>query len=255
MYYSGNLAPGIGTFLSALRVYLLAQGWVSLGTIAVNHEVFKSTGESTTENIIIAINDSVSGSAYFRAATAYDDVTKVLSNPTTARYIQLSTTYAMPYWFFVKKDYFVTALKNYSVYPYALVYCGLLNRYDPTDAYCIICAGATSAAGVPLAVAHGYTFAGGGQQLLQDHAGLYNRTLDAVALNACFGVSQLPNPVDGKLIISPILVGKTISDIQGEMFDVYSCQQAEIASEDILVKGADEYLCFILSTYKCAVKK
>ena len=88
MYYSGNIAPSIGAFLAALRVYLLAQGWVSLGTIATNHEVFKSTGESAAENIIIAINDSVSGSAYFRAGTAYDDGTKVLSNPTTMRYIQ-----------------------------------------------------------------------------------------------------------------------------------------------------------------------
>ena len=249
------ITPGTGRFLGTLRTHLIAQGWVSLGFIATNHEVFISTGTSTTENIIIAIDDSVAGSANFSAATAYDNVTKALSNPTTLRHILLSTTFSMPYWFFVKKDYFITALKNYSANPYALVYCGLLNRYDPTDKHCIICAGATTATDTPIAVAHGNTFTGGGQQLLQDHADIFDRTMDATALNANFGASQLPNPVDSKIIISPILIGRSISEIHGEMFDVFSCQQAEIASEDILIKGTDEYMCFVISTWKCAVKK
>lgn len=255
MKYTGLIAPGVGNFLAAVRVGLLAQGWTSLGTVAANHEVFRSLGVSGTENIIIAINDSVAGSVGFRACTAYDDGTKILSNPTTYRYVQLSTTLTMPWWTYVKQNYFIAIAKNFAANPYALSYCGLINRYDVTDAYCIVCTGATTTGGVPIGVAHSNTFAGGGFQLLQDHAGVYNKTINGIALNPGFGASQLPNPVDGKIIISPILAGLASSEIHGELYDCYSVAQASVASEDVLTFGADTYLCFTISTYLCAIKE
>ena len=255
MKYTGLIAPGVGTFLAAVRVGLLAQGWVSLGTVAANHEVFRSTGVGAAENIIIAINDSVAGSVGFRACTAYDNATKVLTNPTTYRYIQLNTTQTMPWWTYVKQNYFIAVVKNFAANPYALSYCGLLNRYDTTDAYCIICTGSTATTGTPIGVAHGNTITGSGFQLLQDHAGVFNKTISGIALNAGFGAAQLPNPVDGKIIISPILAGIASSEIHGELYDCYSVQQASVASEDVLTFGADTYLCFVISTDYCAIKE
>jgi hypothetical protein len=103
-------------------------------------------------------------------------------------------------------------------------------------------------------VAHGNTFTGGLGQILHNILGTYNQTMNATALNANFGALQLPNPVDGKMIISPILIGLTVVAIYGELQDVFSLQNAEIANEDVLTKGADVYTCFVISTYKCCIK-
>jgi hypothetical protein len=254
MLYTGVISASVGSFLAALRTCLLAQGWTSLGLIATNHEVFFSNGISGTETIYIGINDSVSGSVYFRAGTSYTVSPPTLNNPTTARYIQLHASYAMPYWFFVTKDRFVAVVKNFQTNPYALSYCGLLTRYDPTKLFHVFVTGATTASGVPVGVAHGNTFTGGLGQILHNILGTYNQTMNATALNANFGALQLPNPVDGKMIISPILIGLTVVAIYGELQDVFSLQNAEIANEDVLTKGADVYTCFVISTYKCCIK-
>lgn len=256
MFYSGLLTVGAGHFLALIRTYLLAQGWTSLGTIATNHEVFHSTGESGTEDIIIAIYNVSSGHVHFRAATAYNNDTKILSNPTTPRYIQLHTTASMPYWLFIKKDFFIAVVKNYNgSWPYALAYCGLLNRYDQTDTYCIICSGSTTPTGQPVGIRHYNNFAYYFCQLLQDHVGNFDKGLCGVAVNACFYDDMLPNPVDGKLIISPILAASYPPAIHGSMIDVFSLKNAVIASEDIFLKNGDEYICFIIGDAKCAIKK
>jgi hypothetical protein len=256
LFYSGLLAKGAGQFLSLIRTYLLAQGWTSLGTIATNHEVFHSTGESGTENIIIAINNTTAYDARFRASTAYNNVTKVLSNPTTYRYITLRDTFSMPYFFFVKKDFFIAVIKNDFTYgPYNLTYCGLLNRYNPANPYCSVCSGTISGYAPAIGIAHNNWFTGGGFQLLKDHTGAYNTTQDGTALNANFNEGQLPNIVDGKLIISPVLIGVQGGGIQGMLYDAYSLMRAIIASEDIFFKNGDEYICFIVGEYKCAIKK
>jgi hypothetical protein len=256
LFYSGLIPKGAGQFLSLIRTYLLARGWTSLGTIATNHEVFHSPGESGTENIIIAISNTTTYSASFRAGTAYNNVTKILSNPTSYRYVALRDTFSYPYFFFIKKDFFIAVVKNSLTYgPYALTYCGLLNRYDPTNAFCIICSGTTEPYSWTGGIQHDCWFTGGSFQLLKDHTGAYNTTQDGTALNANFNENQLPNAVDGKLIISPILVGVQYGGIQGMLYDAYSLMRASIASEDIFFKGGDEYMCFIIREHKCAIKK
>lgn len=254
MLYTGVIAAGAGNFLAALRTCLLAEGWTSAGLLGTNHEVFFSNGISGTETIYIAVMDNVAGSVYFRAGTSYTVSPPTLNNPTTARYIELHATYAMPYWFFITKDRFVAVVKNLKTNPYALSYCGLLTRYDPTKKFCVFVTGATTTTGVPIGVAHANTLSGGLGQLLQNIIGNYNQQMNATALNANFGVAQLPNPVDGKMIISPILVGIAQVAIYGELTDVYSVQNASLANEDVLTKGADVYTCFVISTYNCCIK-
>jgi hypothetical protein len=254
MLYVGTIPPTVGAFLAAIRLALLAEGWTSKGIPSTNKEIFGSIGTSGTDDVLIEVGDATAGSVSFRSCTAYNDGTKVLTNPTTLRYIQLSTTYTQPYWFIITLDRFVAVVKNFATAPYGATYCGLLNRYNPFNVYCVLVTGASTPTGSPIGFANGNTLTGGLGQLLKDHGGIYNRSMDACALNNCFGAAQLPNPVDGKLIISPIVVGKSISELHGELIDCYSCACSATSSEDKLLKGAEEYLVFVISTTLFAVR-
>ena len=255
MYSSGVSNYGVGRVLSTIHTLLVAGGWSYLGDIASNHSVFSSIGLSGSDNVIVAIDNTLADRVGFRGGSAYANGTKILSNPTTSRYIQLSSTAAMPYWLFYDLDRFIFVIKNFTNYGYTLSYNGLLDRYDLGNTMCSLITGALSYSAVPIGAAHGATFTGGLGALVCDHVGAFNTLYDACSLNCCFGVSQLPNPIDGKLIMSPILVGKAITAIQGTLKNMFSLQNAEIASEDVVINGLDEYVCFLIYTYKICILK
>jgi hypothetical protein len=90
-------------------------------------------------------------------------------------------------------------------------------------------------------------------QILKDYSVALNKTFGATSLNANFGDGQLPNVVDNKMMISPILIGFAAGEITGELKSVYSIDGAGIAAEDTLTKDGDTYICFFTGTYKIAI--
>ena len=256
MYYTGSAANAAGALLTEIIAKLTANGWTDAGSPASNKRVFTSPGLSTEDLIVIEIDDSHAAYTAFRAGTAYDDGTKILSNPTTVRYLLKASSFPTVYWLIVDADRFILSSKclRTGTNNYDTIYCGLPLRYDTSDIYTIICTGATATA-VPQGILHSTVLTGNLGQILKDYAGQLNKTFGACALNTCFGDGQLPNPIDGKMIISPIIIGSATSAIIGELKGLFSLMGSAIAPEDILTKDADEYLCMLTGTYKIAMLK
>jgi hypothetical protein len=255
MYSNGFAGFGAGAVIAALHSLLIAAGWSHAGDIATNHAVYTSPGVSGVDNIIVAIDNTLADRVGFRGGSAYNNGTKVLSNPTTSRFIQISSTSIAPFWLFYDLDRFVFVIKNFLAYSYTGTYCGLLDRYQVSNDMCSLITGSLTYNAVAIGFAHGSTFSGGLGALVSDFPGSYNKSYDACSLNCCFGANQLPNPVDGKIIMSPILIGKAITAIQGTLKGVFSLVNAGIASEDVIINGLDEYLCFQVYTYNFCVLK
>lgn len=254
MWQTGVALPAAGALLAGIEATILAAGWVCLGTMAVNKKVYKSLGTGGAENIIIIIDDSQASYTGFQACSTYDDGTKVATQVTTIRYLMKTTGANNVWWISASLDRLVIASKclRGTTYNYDTVYCGLLNRYRVTDTGCILCSGSSSTAAA-LGIANMNSFATDLGYLLKDNAGGLNRLVRAVSLNACFGSGQLPNPVDSKIIMSPILVGQVSSDISGELIGVYSVTGATVAQEEKFIVAATEYMCMITGSYPVAI--
>lgn len=254
MYFSGTIANAAGALLTTIEPHLLAAGWVLEGVQATNKKVYSSVGISGVETILLLIDDSNIAYTGFQVGTAYNDGTKVFSNPTTARYLQKASAYTTKYWLMVDLDRIIISAKclRGGLLNYCTLYAGLPLRYNTTDKCAVIVFGSTTSAS-PLGLAHGSTFTGLGVQILKNYAAELDKTFGATALNANFGDGQLPNVVDGKMMISPILIGFATGEITGELKDVFSIGGASIASEDTLTKDGDTYICFFTGTYKIAI--
>lgn len=254
MYFTGIVANSAGALLTALDVHLLAAGWSYLGTSATNKKVYSSVGTSGLETIIVEIDDSNVAYTGFRLATAYNDVSKQFTNPTTVRYCLKASAYSTPYWLAVDLNRFVLATKciRGGTNNYDTVYIGLPTRYKTTDTGAVIVIGSTGTS-TPQGILHSTLFTGNAGQLLRDNSGSYNQTFGAVSLNACFSSGQLPNIIDGKMIISPVLVGKASGEITGELTGLFSILGASVAQEDTLTKDGNTYLVMTTGTYFVAI--
>lgn len=254
MIFTGIVPNSAGALLSALDSHLLAAGWSYLGTSATNKKVYQSPGMSGLDTLIVEIDDSNIAYSGFCLATAYNDGTKVFTNKTTVRYALKASSYSTPYWLSVDLDRFVLSLKciRGSTNNYDTVYVGLPTRYDTSDITAAVVIGATGSS-TPQGILHGTTFSGNAGQLLRDNAGSYNQTFGAVSLNACFSSGQLPNVIDGKMIISPILIGRASGEIVGELKGVFSILGASVAQEDTLTKDGNTYLVMTTGTYFVAI--
>lgn len=250
-----TLQTGAGQLLSTLKYYLMPAGWQSIAQPATNKECLYSAGESTEDLIYIYLDNSAADRLAIQAGTGWNSNNNTLNNPTTTRYILLSTTYSMPLWLYYDKDRFIITLKNYSTYPYACIYAGLLQRTNTNNKSCVLVSGPTTYNGAPIGVAHTSAWTTALGNLVVDHGGVHNRTMYATALNTLLGNTQCPNPVDGKLLISPILIGEKNIDIQGSMKGLYSAAGCDIANEDTIQIDNTIFDCFIINSYKIAIEQ
>jgi len=254
MWETGVAVQAAGALLSGIEPLILTEGWSLLGTISANKKVFRSVGSSGTDNIIIIIDDNAATYTSLQACSAYNDQTKAVSEATTARYLMKTTAANNVWWLSATLDRLLISSKclRGTSFNYDSVYCGLINRYRPVDSKCILITG-NSVNNAALGLVNNNTFSGGVGKLLADNAGSLNRTVHAVSLNACFGSGQLPNPVDGKIIMSPIIIGQLSSDISGELIGVYSVTGAAVAQEERFIVADTEYMCMITGAYPIAI--
>jgi len=254
MFVTGSISNNPGAFFQSVTQHLLTVGWLYAGAPAQNIKIFTSQGSSGDDLLALQIDDTDASFTKFQLGTGYDNGLNALLNPTDARYLHKALSYDSLFWLMVDADRFIISSKclRGGLLNYCTIYAGLPSRYDASDIGAVILFGSPDQS-TPWGLAHSTSLAGGIVQILKDNSGAYNKTFGATAINASFAPGQLPNIVDGNLILGQILVGNAVNEITGFLSGVYSLGGSSIVCEDTFIKNGLTYICFFTGPYKIAI--
>lgn len=256
MFYTDVCAIGAGQLAASIHQKLTANGWTFIEDAAANRKIYSSAGSLENETIFLQINDTQANYLTLTVGTGYDPGAKTLLNPTTGKNLLKATAVSTPYWLSVTADRMILATRCNRVAPnfYDTAYAGLLRKYkaEHLNSQVVIGGASTDTAE---GIRHRADLTQECGRICATHVDGKNAAVQAVSMNACFPANQLPNAVDGMMMMSPILVGISGAAIFGELDGCYSAQGAVVASEEQFSYGGRDFIVIISSTAAVAIEK